>query len=97
MRTYQSFQLRKWLRLARCKQCGCQFEAGPSAMYCPPCSKTLLADTNLSRHAETRLPPNDPPSVYRTGHYAMIDYMVRDQHGRSQLASNLLRWAEARL
>jgi hypothetical protein len=98
MATYsRSFQLRKWLRLRRCKSCRQQFEAGPSAMFCAACSVVRLQNARLDEPAPRHLSLAAPIRMRVDAHHVWVDAMARDQHGRAMLSAWQLRQHEARL
>lgn len=97
MRTYQNFQLRKWFRAHRCKRCRGTFEAGPSALYCGPCSRALLADAPRNVVAPKRSAACWAMPCRSDAHFIWIDAMARDQHGRAMLSDWQLAHYEARL
>jgi hypothetical protein len=100
METYPSaFQFRKWPKSQRrrCNYCRRIFAAGPSAKYCRTCSNALLGQVQfISDGRPEREPkPLTAPPQPTSGHFAEIDYMARDQHGRAVLTAWQLRQHES--
>jgi hypothetical protein len=107
MGTYiHGFEFRKWpkSRRRRCGYCRRVFAAtAPSTKYCRTCSAGLLGQVQFISDGRPPMAESEPRLLdasadpHACGHFAEIDYMARDQHGRAMLAPFLLRQHEARM